>query len=63
MREAVELKVADLAYQAEKCHAAALGHDRLDVAMLSIGTFCGVLLLACADDKPATLTRFRMIQT
>ena len=61
MSTQVAIRAAELAYEAEKRNAKALGHDRLDVAVLSFGAFCDTLLLAYSDDRTAILTRFRTI--
>ncbi len=58
-RESIEMAIADRTYNAEKRNATALGHDTLDVAMMSFGTFCEVLSLACEPDRNLVLTRFR----
>ncbi len=61
-RAQIEMLIADRAYEAEKVHAAMLGHDRLDIALLSFGAFCGVLLIAGEAQRSAVLTRFRPIR-
>jgi hypothetical protein len=60
-REQIELRIAEGVYQSERVDAAALGHDGIDICLLSVGAFCGVLTLACDPDRPAVLTRFRPI--
>ena len=37
----------------ERSNLAALGHDALDIAMMGFGAFCGVLVIACEDERPA----------
>ena len=60
MSTSVAIRVAELAYEAEKRNAKSLGHDRLDAAVLSFRAFCDVLTLAYSDDRPLVLTRFRL---
>lgn len=61
MSTSVAIRVAELAYEAEKRNAKVLGHDGLDVAMLSFGAFCDTLLLAYSSDRPAVEPRFRRL--
>ena len=63
MSTQVAIRAAEIAYEAEKRNAKALGHDGLDVAVLSFGAFCDVLVLAYSEDRPAILTTFRTICT
>lgn len=60
-RAQIEMLIADKVLAAEMANAAALGHDGLDIAGLSFGAFCGVLILAGAAERQAVLTRFRPI--
>jgi hypothetical protein len=61
MSTSVAIRVAELAYEAEKRNAKVLGHDGLDVAMLSFGAFCDTLLLAYSNDRPVVEPRFRRL--
>jgi hypothetical protein len=56
-RESIEMAIADKVYQGEKLNAAMLGHDRLELAMLSFGAFCGVYSLIIEPERPAVWPR------
>ena len=58
-RAQIEMLIAGRVFEAERANAAALGHDGIDVAWLSLGAFCGVLILANEAEPAAVLTRFR----
>jgi hypothetical protein len=60
-QSSIAIRAAELAYEAEKRNAKALGHDRLDSAVLSFGAFCDVLTLAYSDDRPIVRPRFRRL--
>jgi hypothetical protein len=49
----IETAIAEKTCAWEKANLAALGHDAIDVAMLGYGAFCGVLVLAVTDERPA----------
>lgn len=56
---AIEMKICDRVYQAEKRNAEMLGHCPSETAMLALGAFCGVYSLAIEPDRPLMLTTFR----
>ncbi len=57
----IHITIADKVFEAEKRDAAALGHDRMDVALLAFGAFCEVWSLSIAEDRPAVNLPLRMI--
>lgn len=60
-RERIEMLIADRVYEAEKVRAAMAGHDRLEVAVLSFGAFCGVYGMICEPERSHVLPRLRVV--
>lgn len=60
-RERIEMLILDRVYEAEKVHAAMVGHDRLEVAVLSFGAFCGVYSLIVEPERPYVWQRPRVV--
>lgn len=53
--------IAQKVYEAEQANAAALGHDRIDIAVLSYSAWTETFCRAFETDRPAVHLPCRMI--
>lgn len=60
-QSSIAATIAHKVYEAERINAAALGHDRIDIAVLSYGAWTETFCRAFEADRPAVHLPCRMI--
>lgn len=60
-RTSTAAAIAQMVYEAERINAAALGHDSIDIAVLSYGAWTETFCRAFETDRPAVHLPCRMI--
>lgn len=60
-RSSIEMAIIDRVYEAEKINAAMVGYDRMDVAMMAFGAFCGAWCIANEPERAYVWQEPKMI--